>query len=271
MPSPFPGMVPYLESRQFWHDVYQALAGQIRQQLAPSLAPRYVARLATRFVTSTPDEQEISIIYPDVDVTPAQLRERLATAVRPTLSKLPADVISTVTPAPLTLRSITPEQLKLVTVELRDVAQGRLVTAIEILSPVNKRPGEGLDEYRAKRETVLSADAHLLEIDLLRQGTRPPRLIGLPQSDYFVFLTRTQRRHQTEVWPLSVRDPLPVLPLPLLPGDDDVPLDLGHALRTIYDEARYDLSIDYSQPSVPPLTEDDAAWAEAWLTKDGEK
>jgi hypothetical protein len=264
-------MDPYLESRQLWHDVHQALAGQIRQQLAPNLAPRYVARLATRFVTSTPDEQEINIIYPDVDVTPARLRERLATAIRHAPPEPCADVSPTVTPAPLTLRSATPEQLKLVSVELRDVAQGRLVTAIEILSPVNKRPGEGLDEYRAKRETVLSAEAHLLEIDLLRRGTRPPRLIGLPQSDYFVFLTRAQRRQQTEVWPLSVRDPLPALPVPLLPGDEDVPLDLGHALRTIYDEARYDLSIDYGQPPVPPLAEDDTAWAEECLAKDREK
>ncbi len=265
MPSPFPGMDPYLENQFLWHDVHEALASQIRQQLAPRLAPRYVARLATRFVTFTPDEQEISILYPDVDVTPAQLRERLATRDRQSLCEPPADAALTVTPAPLTLFSITPEQLKLVTVELRDVAQGRLVTAIEILSPVNKRPGKGLDEYRAKRETVLSANAHLLEIDLLRQGTRAPPLIGLPQSDYFVFLTRAKRRRVTEVWPIGICDPLPVLPVPLLPGDDDVPLGLGHALRAIYDEARYDLSVDYRQPPVPPLAPDDAAWAQELL------
>ena len=149
----------------------------------------------------------------------------------------------------------------MITVEIRDAAQGRLVTAIEILFPVNKRPGQGLEEYRAKREAVLSANAHLLEIDLLRQGTRPPRLIGLPQSDYFIFLTRSERRNVTETWPVSMRDPLPVVPVPLLPGDDDVPLDLGHALRTIYDEARYDLSIDYGELPVPLLSENDAAWA----------
>ncbi len=67
-----------------------------------------------------------------------------------------------------------------------------------------------------------------------------------------------------EGWPVSVRDPLPVMPVPLLPGDDDVPLDLPHALRTIYDEARYDLSIDYSQPPIPPLAQDDAAWAQTF-------
>ena len=264
MSSPFPGMDPYLEGRLLWHDVHQALASQIRQQIAPHLSPRYVARLATRFVASTPDEQEIRVLYPDVDVTPARLRERTSTKFRQPPSEPLADAVSaTPEPAPLTLPAIVPEQLKLVTVELRDVAQGRLVTAIEILSPVNKRPGKGLNEYRDKREAVLSADAHLLEIDLLRHGVRPPRLIGLPPCDYFVFLTRAERRNATEVWPISVRDTLPVTPVPLLPGDDDVPLDLGHALRTIYDEARYDLSIDYSQPPVPPLAPEDAAWAQA--------
>jgi len=59
-----------------------------------------------------------------------------------------------------------------------------------------------------------------------------------------------------------VRDPLPVVPVPLLPGDKDVPLDLGQALRTIYDEARYDLSIDYDRPPVPSLAQEDAEWAQ---------
>ena len=165
-------------------------------------------------------------------------------------------------PKPLFLHvAPSEEKVRLVTVEIRDTAHRRLVASIEILSPVNKRPGGGLVEYRTKRQMVLLADVHLLEIDLLRQGTRPLRLLGLPTSDYFVFLTRAGRTDLTETWPIDVRDPLPVVPVPLSPGDDDVPLDPGHALRTIYDEARYDLSIDYSQPSVPPLSEEDAVWA----------
>ena len=261
MPSPFSGMDPYLESPLHWRDVHHRLATEISRQLALRLPPRYVARLEIRFVASTPDEQTVSILYPDVDVTLVQLRERVIATYKP-LAGIAADA----QPMPLILHvAPSEERIKLVTVEIRDVAQRRLVTSIEILSPVNKRSGGGLVEYRAKREMVLLADAHLLEIDLLRQGTRPPRLIDLPESDYFVFLTRAERSDLTETWPIGVRDPLPVAPVPLLPGDDDVPLDLGHALRTIYDEARYDLSIDYGQPPIPPLAEDDAAWAQALL------
>jgi len=263
MPSPFPGMDPYLESRLLWHDVHQALAAQIRRQLAPRLSPRYVARLETRFVSSAPDEQTVSILYPDVDVTPVQLRER--TTVTYEAHSTSTD---TVTPSPpLVLRVAPPERVRLVTVEIRDTAQNRLVTSIEILSPVNKW-GAGLKEYRRKRETVLASEAHLLEIDLLRQGVRVPRLIGLPQADYFVFLTRAEQRDLVETWPIGIRDPLPVVTVPLLPGDSDVLLDLGYALRTIYDEARYDLSIDYSQPPIPPLSDDDAEWAQSLLKRE---
>jgi hypothetical protein len=60
-----------------------------------------------------------------------------------------------------------------------------------------------------------------------------------------------------------VRQPLPTIPLPLLPPDPPVPLELGPALRTAYERARYDLRIDYRQPPVPPLSPTDAAWAEA--------
>jgi len=263
MPSPFPGMDPYLESPLHWRDVHHTLAGQIRRQLVPCLSSRYVARLETRLVAFSPDEEEIRILYPDIEVTQKRLRE-LAIATY----EVATDVVDAVPPPPLVLRAITPEQVELITVEIRDAAQGRLVSAIEILSPVNKRPGKGLEEYRAKRETVLSANVHLLEIDLLRQGTRAPRLIGLPQSDCFIFLTRAERRDATETWTVSVRDPLPVVPVPLLPGDKDVPLDLAHALRTIYDEARYDLSIDYGEPPVPPLPEKDAEWAQELLKRE---
>jgi len=261
MPSPFASMDPYLENPLLWCDVHHSLTSQIRRQLAPLLPSRYVARLEIRFVASTPDEQTVGILSPDVNVTLAQIRERAIAEYKPL-----AGVPVAAQPKPLFLHAVpSQEQIKLATVEIRDTAQRRLVTSIEILSPVNKRANGGLVEYRTKRNVVLLAGAHLLEIDLLRQGTRPPRLTDMPDSDYFVFLTRAERSNLTETWPISVRAPLPVVPVPLLPGDDDVPLDLAHALRTIYDEARYDLEIDYSQPPIPPLSEEDAAWARALL------
>ena len=72
MPSPFPGMDPYLEG-DMWQEFHERLANQISAQLLPQLAPKYVALLAKRYVIhrpaigifSPPSER---IVYPDVHV-----------------------------------------------------------------------------------------------------------------------------------------------------------------------------------------------------------
>lgn len=148
---------------------------------------------------------------------------------------------------------------------------GLLVTAIEILSPVNKRPGhEAFAAYRRKRRDLLRSSVHLLEIDLLRAGRRPPLVTPLPDAPYFVFLSRSDQRPRVEIWPLKLQDPIPVLPVPLLEPDPDVPLDLGRAIRIIYDRAAYDLRIDYSQPPPKPdLPPEDARWVAVCLQSAG--
>lgn len=250
-----------------WPDVHQALAGHVRGLLAPLVRPRYVARLAIRYETDHPDPGEIQVMYPDVDVSHAPQRAGApSTTVFHPSGHSPG--FAAPAPAPLVLQSTALVEVKLVTIELHDRTSNRLVTAIEVLSPVNKRPGSpSLQAYRRRRETILDARASLVELDLLRQGERPPQLIGLPPADYFVFVTRAEQPSQTEVWPLSVRDPLPVIPVPLMGDDPDVPLRLANALSDAYDEAGYDLSVDYGQPPVPPLSEADWVWARGQLER----
>jgi hypothetical protein len=122
-----------------------------------------------------------------------------------------------------------------------------------------------------KRDELRLAEVHLLEIDLLRRGKRtwPPE--SLPDSAYLATLIRA-RHIQAEVWPIGLRERLPVLPVPLRQPDADVPLDLKRALDTIYDESDYPLTLDYGQPPPePPLSEEDTAWAaaciETWRTQ----
>jgi hypothetical protein len=163
--------------------------------------------------------------------------------------------------APLT---IPLAQVRLTTVEIRDVAWNILVTSIEILSPVNKREPH-LSHYRQKWERLRAAHVHLLEIDLLRRGTRVwthPRIPGVP---YLVLLTRAQAC-AVEVWPIKLQDKLPTLPVPLRSPDPEAILDLSAALRTIYDEALYHLSIDYTQdPPPPPFSKEEMAWLRTQL------
>jgi Protein of unknown function (DUF4058) len=261
MPSPFPGMDPYLEG-YLWVDVHNALASKIRQQLAPKIQPGYTVRLEVYLVQDTAPETEIGILYPDVEV----LRQK-ATGSNPTRSSRSSDPGNLrVTSALLTLPLMPPIDVRITNVEIRDTASNTLVTSIEILSPVNKRE-PGITPYRQKRQRLHNANVHLLEIDLLRRGTRPFVHPRLPDVSYLVTLTRAQAK-EVEVWPIALPDALPVVPVPLRSPDADAPLDLATALRDIYDEAFYNLSIDYTQPPPKPtLTQDDLVWMNTLLAQ----
>jgi len=261
MPSPFPGMDPYLEG-YLWPDVHSALAGQIRRQLEPLLRPRYVARLNIYMVGDRVPAHEIGVVFPDVEI------------IRPARPPSPPETQShpsprtAITPAPASVPVTLPLQVRLTSIHIRDTAKNELVTAIEILSPVNKRE-PGLTAYRQKRDELMMAGVHLLEIDLLRRGTRPWDDPRWPRADYVMSLVR---RHnvQAEVWPVNLQEPLPVLPVPLREPDPDVPLDLPTALATIYDEAYYAATLDYNAPPPePPLSEDDARWVDEVLRQSG--
>lgn len=162
---------------------------------------------------------------------------------------------------PRRIATVLPESIPHVTIEIRDVASRRLVTAIEVLSPYNKR-GEGRDEYLEKRGRVLQSTAHLLEIDLLRKGLRVPMQEPLPPGHYFVFVGRAEERPVTNVWAIALDQSLPgEIPVPLLRGDPEVILDLQQAFTNVYDVASYDLAVDYTKPPEIPLEPKEAAWA----------
>jgi hypothetical protein len=150
-----------------------------------------------------------------------------------------------------------------------DAVERRLVVAIELLSPSNKRVGGGREEYLERRDNYLNSDVHLIEIDLLRRGTRLPMRGVLPSVPYFAFLSRSGSRPMTGVWPTGLREALPEVPVPLLAGDPDVMLDLQAALSGAYDAFGFDMEIDYGQPPQVPLGADDAAWAAALLAGRG--
>jgi hypothetical protein len=247
--SPFPGMDPYLESPDLWPDVHSSLMTIFREQLAPLLAPKYVAELNTQIVIDSfgdsPPETESAL--PDVTITqPRMIRESSAG--------------STAVAAPLRLRVPQSAPTRLVTIYIRYRENERLVTVIELLSPVNKRPGEGRHAYVEKRNTFLETPVHLIEIDLLRKWPRMPLEGKLPASHYLAVVCDMYERPICGVWPMSVRQPLPTLPVPLLRPDPPVDLDLNQALHTAYRRAHYDLRIDYRSPCDPPLAQADAEW-----------
>ncbi len=251
MPSPFPGMDPYLEG-YLWPDVHHRLATQISRHLAPQIQPHYVARLEISVVEDSAFEAEIGVMYPDVEV----VKRRAESSPAPAPGGGVAVAEPAITTAPLT---ITIPQVRLATVEIQDVAANQLVTSIEILSPVNKRE-PNLSRYRQKRDRLRAAGVHLLEIDLIRRGTRVWPYPHIPDVAYVIALTRAAS-DTLSVWPLHLADPLPVLPVPLRAPDQDVRLNLPLILTELYDEAFYHLSLDYSQPPPPPtLSEAELVW-----------
>lgn len=57
----------------------------------------------------------------------------------------------------------------------------------------------------------------------------------------------------------SGRSPLPAVPIPLLPDDPEVTLDLQAAFRAAYEPSLYDRRLSYDQPLVPALSAEDEA------------
>jgi hypothetical protein len=242
-------MDPYLEGSR-WLGFHSQLCAEIARQLAPRLRPKYVALTNERFVLDMPEDVGITPrgIYPDTGVTPATVGPRLPAAVGAGT-------------APLHLATVMPERIPQISVEIHDCAQRQLVTAIEVLSPTNKR-GDGREEYLRKRRTILLSEAHLIEIDLIREGQRVPMRQALPSVPYFVFVSRVAKRPILDIWPVTLDEPLPTIPVPLLADDADSFLDLQQAFTAVYDLIGYDLVIDYRRAPENPLPPEATAWAE---------
>jgi hypothetical protein len=244
-------MDPFLEG-YLWPDVHNSLAFVIKEILSVPISPKYVARTELYTIEDSNPEGDVGILYPDVEV----LR-------RDSMAREPAaaykDLTTAITEATISIPAITPVEVRIPVVEIRDRAGHQLVTAIEILSPVNKRE-PGLAPYREKRKRLHQSGVHLLEIDLLRRGQRPFNHPYMPKNHYIVTLLRAGT-HRTDVWGFDVADPLPIVPVPLRAPDPDVPLDLGKVLNSIYERSLYHLSIDYTQTPPPPaFSEAELAW-----------
>jgi hypothetical protein len=256
MPSPFPGMDPYIEG-EMWVPFHTELAVEIARQLTPMLAPRYVARPEKRYLVENVEALAIEAEFiPDVGV-----RKGLETA-------LPSQAF--VTTAPLEMATILPRKVPQIWIAIRETRKRSLVTAIEFLSPTNKI-GKGYQRYLAKRARILRSSVHLLEVDLNRRGKRLPMRQKLPAVPYFVFLSRAERRPITEIWPIKLDAHLPRVAVPLLRPDPDVPLDLQQAVTQVYDSTRYDLELDYTRPPEVPLLAKANAWADKLLRKAGKR
>jgi hypothetical protein len=133
---------------------------------------------------------------------------------------------------------------------IMDIDGNRIITVIEFLSPSNKIEGEGRESYLKKYRELLAGNVSIVEIDLVRSGewVSVPRRYQMPakyRTTYRVCVRRNTRPDKVELYPITLRQKLPAVRIPLRPGDADVSLDLQPILDQAYRNGRYD-RIDYA-------------------------
>jgi hypothetical protein len=258
MPSPFPGVDPYLEHPDLWPEVHHRLITAIAIAIGPALRPKYRVAIEKRTYFSEPEES-LTVAIPDVSVYSAP------SITNPTSSTV--TVAKSSEPVTVTLPML--EETREGYLEIREVGTGEVITVIEIISPKNKRPGKGRETYERKRQKLLLSSTHLIEIDLLRSGKPMPILGNIQQGDYRILVSREERRPRAHLYPFTVREEIPSFPLPLKPGDPSVQVELQALFNEVYDQAGFDLTVDYTRAPVPLLKGEDATWADALLREKG--
>lgn len=266
MPSPFPGMDPYLEDPLLWPSVHHFLIGRIGTTLNRVLPSGYVAAFGERVFVAGPDRD----IFPDVFV-------KKETAPHGGSPPLRQGVVETLSDPPWIIAVASDEVVESF-VEILALDENRsVVTTIEVLSPRNKTAGsQGRELYRQKQREVLTSETHLLEIDLLRSGQHTvaaPReaLLGRGPYHYLASLSRGNQRHECEVWGIPVHAALPRVRVPLSAPDPDLILDLQSVFRQVYEDGAFDRVVDYTRPPKVPLGKKDAEWADELLRGSGHR
>lgn len=272
MPTPFPGMDPYLERPSLWPNVHNSLITALRDVLTPLLRPRYFVAVQERSYLDDPFGLSFSNI-PDAGIVGpynrSAVRQRDLAPIAPATE-------------PRTIELAMPDPMRETYLEVQEVGldadnevgingttqSARVITLLEILSPGNKRQGEGRIEYERKRRRILRSMTHLVEIDLLRSGL-PMLKVADEEHDYMILVSRAEERPRAYWHPFSVRGPIPMFRLPLQEDDEEPLVDLNTILHQLYDRAGYDLRINYRAEPVPPLAEADASWADKLLRQRG--
>ena len=258
MPSPFPGMDPYLEANGVWPGFHHKFASELSTELNSILPAPYYADLEMREEMGILEEDGArSWIVPDVTIVrhshPPQEPSGGSTAV---LTRNQREISKWIE------FEVHADPIRHHFVEIRDSLRGhKLITLIEILSPSNKRAGPDREAYESTQRQVLESDASLIELDLLRGGRRilPTAELEahirslIPAPSYLVLVNWSWRRARGPAayqgFPVGLREWLPCIPVPLKQGEDDVRLDLQVVFNRAYDTVPIDGERSTTRPA----------------------
>lgn len=255
-------MDPYLERPEIFPDFHDSLITYIRGALQPILRPKYVAVTRERIYIEEREHPRL----PDVAVVKTRTKETSKSRAATAVMEIEPDV-----PAVFTL---VRDEIKEPLIHIVEATgDHRLITAIEVVSPDNKRAGEGRRSYLEKREEYWKSGVNLIEIDLLRTGRPTVRvsqenLASLPPWRYLVAVTR-QRPSREEVYHFPLDQRLPRIAVPLTEQDDDPVLDLQPVFARAWDEGPYPELLNYDQAPPGPMSETEAEWCRGRLKAAG--
>ena len=253
MPSPFPGMNPYLEAPDRWPTVHNRLIVGLADILTPQLLPKYQVDIDKR-VYEVSGLNTLLVGRPDVTVqasrTPRQNPQNTS-AVE--IAKAPVRVM-----LPMT------EEIREPYLEVKDAETQAVITTIEVLSPTNKK-GDGRQKYLEKRTKILDTQTNLIEIDLLTQGEPLPIAQGDVSSHYRILVSRASARPAADLYAFDLPETIPAFPLPLTPEDSEPTIDLQTLLNEVYEKSGYDYFIDYQKGISLPLPKADTDWVDEQL------
>jgi len=261
MPSPFPGMDPYIEASGLWGDFHGGMLAAIRAELNQRLPEGYAATI--ELYVWTPEKKKARRrrkVGPDVYVRQEKRRPSSGAG-------------TTAVAAPNTIVLPVVERRKRKSLKVMDIRTKQVITVIELLSPSNKEAGDDRKNYLDKRNEYLANRLNLVEIDLLRSGQRSP--LGDPPpaiADYCVMVCREWEFPRASFWTFTIRDPLPEVPIPLTQELAETILPLRACVDRAYDEGRYSESLSYLEQLRPRLSKEDATWVRQLFAKrSGEK
>ncbi len=253
--NPFPGMNPYLESPDLWPDFHNGLIGQLRDVLGPQLPDNYRIALQRRVEVEEPfgAASELNLVIPDA----------LVTRESPFVAPAGGDTAAAIAAPPdeaVSVRVRMPREVNVLWLRVETVPERELVTVVEVLSPTNKRPGEGRRRYIRKREAIVGGLVNLVEIDLLRGWEPMPLETPPPSSDYRILVCRGVESPGALLYPFMVRQRIPKFTLPLLSEDEaQAPeVDLSAIVDRLHHTARYNQEARYGEPPPGPAFEGEA-------------
>jgi hypothetical protein len=246
-----------------WHEpvhgatvahAHHTLIGLIRRTLGQELPDNYSA-LAEEQVMVTGGNS--SAYYPDLSILDEEWKRGLPPVWTPGDDE---GLMAAVAKPEIVIVETPPERW----VEVRH-DDGELVTVVEVISPTNRESGRAA--FLAKRAGYVSAGVNVVEVDLLRGGRRLidieltsyQRRYGHVGEHYTVCAIRAALPQRREIYVCPLREPLPVVRIPLRHSDPDVPLDVQSLVDEVYATGRY-WKLDYRHSLEPAPNGDDQTW-----------